>query len=557
MPRGMLSREPSVSGQASSAGEREDIPHQRRRVLCIFPPYQRSFGTFHYAYPLLGGVRAFMPPQGLLVIAAYLPRAWEVRFVDENIGPATPADYRWADVVLASGMHIQRTHLQRINALAHQAGKLTVLGGPSVSAAPEDYPEFDMLHIGELGDATDELIAYLDHHIDRPARQLRFETQDRLPLHAFPVPAYHLVDLRRYFLANVQFSSGCPYRCEFCDIPALYGRNPRLKTPAQVLVELDAMLAAGNPGAIYFVDDNFVGNRRAVSELLPELIAWQQRRGYPVSFACEATLNLAQSPQLLAMMREAHFHTVFCGVETPEPHALRAMAKEHNLRMPIIDAVQTLNAYGMEVVAGIILGLDTDTPETAERILAFIQHSQIPMLTINVLYALPKTPLWHRLKAAGRLIDEAARESNIEFLMPYDEVIEMWRRCITTAYEPEYLYRRFAYQGVHTYPHRLSVPNSPARTSWANLRQGLTLLTNLLLRVGLLGTYRQAFWSMALPALKSGDIARLLQVGAMAHHLIRFTQDCVHREESASFYSQKDRRYAAQFSRSRAGSGEA
>jgi radical SAM superfamily enzyme YgiQ (UPF0313 family) len=348
-----------------------------------------------------------------------------------------------------------------------------------------------------------------------------------------------LLDLTRYFLANVQFSSGCPYRCEFCDIPALYGRNPRVKTPAQVLAELDAMLEAGNPGAVYFVDDNFVGNRHAVEELLPQLIAWQQRRGYPVSFACEATLNLAQHPPLLAMMREAHFYTVFCGIETPEPHALRAMAKDHNLRMPILEAVNVLNTYGMEVVAGIILGLDTDTPETADRILEFIRLSQIPVLTINVLYALPKTPLWRRLEAAGRLTFADGRESNIEFLMPYTQVVEMWRRCITTAYNPEFLYQRFAYQCEHTYPHRLRAPRGSARTSWANLRKGLTLMGNLLLRVGLFGTYRQAFWKMALPALKAGNIERLLQVGMVAHHLISFTQECMDREESASFYSQK------------------
>jgi hypothetical protein len=225
---------------------------------------------------------------------------------------------------------------------------------------------------------------------------------------------------------------------------------------------------------------------------------------------------------------------------------LRAIAKEHNLRMPILDAVNVLNAYGMEVVAGIIIGLDTDTPETADRILEFIRCSQIPMLTINVLYALPKTPLWDRLKAEGRLVCDKARESNIEFLMPYDEVIEMWRRCITTAYEPEYLYQRFAHQCQHTYPHRHKVPNRPARTAWANLRKGLTLMSNLLLRVGLFGSYRRAFWKMALPALKAGNIERLLQVGLMAHHLIRFTQECARSEESASFYSQKVRVRQAQ-----------
>ena len=296
-------------------------PKNKRRILCIFPKYTRSFGTFHHAYPLMGRVKAFMPPQGILVVAAYLPESWDVRFIDQNKQVVRSSDYRWADVVIVSGMHIQRPYINAINEEAHRHGKITVVGGPSVSGCPEYYPDFDILHLGELGDATDAMIEHLDNTIDRPASQVRFETVERLPLDEFPTPAYHLLKLREYFLANIQFSSGCPYRCEFCDIPELYGRNPRLKTPAQVIQELDTMLQSGNPGAVYFVDDNFVGNRKALMELLPHLIDWQKQHGYPVQFACEATLNMAQSPKLLELMREAYFCTVFCGIETPEPQA--------------------------------------------------------------------------------------------------------------------------------------------------------------------------------------------------------------------------------------------
>lgn len=483
-----------------------------------------------------------MPPQGILVVAAYLPEAWEVRFVDENVRPCTRKDYQWADVVITSGMHIQRERINNINRLAHQAGKITLVGGPSVSGCPEYYPDFDMIHIGELGDATDGMIEHIDNTVERPEQQIRFETQNRLPLDEFPIPAYHLVDINKYFLANVQFSSGCPYACEFCDIPELYGRNPRLKTAQQVLAELDAMLEAGNPGAIYFVDDNFVGNRRAMAELLPALIDWQKRNGYPVQFACEATLNLAQSPKILEMMREAYFCTVFCGIETPDTDALKSISKTQNLSMPILEAVQRLNSYGMEVVSGIIIGLDTDTLETGDRILEFIRLSQIPMLTINLLYALPKTPLWRRLEAEGRLNFEPGRESNVDFLLPYEKVVEMWQRCITTAYAPEFLYERFRYQCEHTYPNRIKVPNSPARVSKDNIRKGLTMLSNILLRVGVLGNYRQTFWQFAKPALKSGNIEALIHVGLVGHHLIKFAQECATGEEAASFYSQKIRR---------------
>lgn len=518
------------------------LPQTKRRILCVFPKYSRSFGTFHHAYPLTRGVKGFMPPQGILVAAAYLPEAWEVRLVDENVQPATKKDYQWADVVITSGMHIQRPQINRINDLAHQYGKITVVGGPSVSGCPEYYPDFDLLHIGELGDAMDRMIEYLDTHPDRPTQQIRFETVDRLPLDEFPIPAYHLLNLNQYFIANVQFSSGCPYRCEFCDIPELYGQNPRLKTPQQLLAELDAMLESGNPGAVYFVDDNFVGNRRAVTELLPHLIEWQKKNGYPVQFACEATLNLAQSPKLLEMMREAYFGTVFCGIETPDPAALKSMSKDQNLSIPILQAIETLNRYGLEVVSGIILGLDTDTPETCDRILEFIRVSNIPMLTINLLYALPRTPLWRRLEAAGRLNFEEGRESNVEFLMPYEEVVEMWRRCITTAYDPDFLYQRFAYQCQHTYPNRIKPPNSAARVNKNNVRKGVTMLAKLFWHAGVISSYRNTFWKMAKPALKKGKIEQIIHVGLVSHHLIQFTQECARGIESASFYSQKVRK---------------
>jgi radical SAM superfamily enzyme YgiQ (UPF0313 family) len=483
-----------------------------------------------------------MPPQGILVIAAYLPKSWDIRFVDENIRQARTRDFRWADAVLVSGMHVQRTQILDINRRAHALGRTTVLGGPSVSAAPEHYGAFDYLHIGELGDATDRLIAALDAGPGRPAQQIRLTSETRLDLAAFPVPAYELAEIDRYFLANVQFSSGCPYRCEFCDIPALYGRNPRLKTPQQVVAELDAIVDRSNLGAVYFVDDNFIGNRKAARELLPHLIDWQKRRGYPVQFACEATLNIARQPEILAMMREAYFCTVFCGIETPEVGALHAMAKDHNVAMPILDAVAVLNSYGMEIVSGIILGLDTDTPQTGERILEFVERSQIPMLTINLLEALPRTPLWDRLQEEGRLVDGTGRESNVVFRLPYDEVVATWRRCIAAAYRPEAVYRRFAHNLVHTYPNRIKPPASEARASWANIRKAIRMLRNIVVRVGLFSDYRAVFWQYCGPLLRAGKIEDVIHISLVAHHLITFANHAVSGEQNASFYAPVARR---------------
>jgi radical SAM superfamily enzyme YgiQ (UPF0313 family) len=508
-----------------------------RRILCVYPRYARSFGTFQHAYPFFGGrVRAFMPPQGLLVVAAYLPESWSVRFVDENSQAATADDFQWADAVFVSGMHIQRGQIHDVTARAHRHGRPVVVGGPSVSGCPEYYPDADIIHVGELGDATDRLIAHLDREPGRPPHQLRFETVERLPLASFPVPAYDLIPLRQYFIANMQFSSGCPYACEFCDIPALYGRNPRLKTPRQVLAELDLIAQAGAT-SVYFVDDNFIGNQKAALDLLPHLVEWQTRNRYPLRFACEATLNIAKNERVLELMREAGFITIFCGIETPEPDALHAISKDQNLRMPILESVRRINSYGLEVVSGIILGLDTDGPQTADHIIEFIRASNIPVLTINVLYALPKTPLWKRLEAEGRLLDDERRESNVVFKLPYETVQAMWRRCITAAYTPEAVYARFAYNIAHTFSRRKKYPMNPQRASWENVRMGFGILARLIWRVGVLSDYRRTFWRLAWPCLRTGDVEPLIHAAIVSHHLIAFTRDCLKGAGESSFYA--------------------
>jgi radical SAM superfamily enzyme YgiQ (UPF0313 family) len=512
-----------------------------RRVLCVFPAYAPAFGTFSHALRL-AGAKAFMPPQGLLLIANYLPESWPVRFIDENIKAATPADYEWADAVLVTGMHIQARQIRSIRDRAQAAGKVAVLGGPSVSAAPELYPTYDYLHVGEMGDATDELIAQLDATTEPPERQMRFSTAQRLPLPEFPLPAYHLLSFDKYLLGTLQFSSGCPYLCEFCDIPQLYGRQPRLKSPEQLIGELDFILSQETyPASIYFVDDNFVANRKAARDMLPHLIAWQKRNGYPLSFACEATLNIAQQPKILEMMREARFDTIFVGIETPELDALKAMNKKQNASLPMLEAIRTLNSYGLEVAAGIILGLDSDTAQTEARLNDFIDQSQIPMLTMNLLQALPKTPLWDRLARDGRISEDTTRESNVRFLRPYDEVVATWQRCVGRAYDPARLYARFIHQLDATYPNRLAV-NGSGRATKSNLKRGMTLLFNLLLRVGLLANYRRGFWRMAREALKRGQFESILSMGFVSYHLIEFSREVLRGEQNASYYSARARK---------------
>lgn len=523
---------------SGAAGDGLPAPDKPRRILCVFPRYARSFGTLHHAYPLHGQARAFMPPQGLLLVAAAVPDGWEVRFIDENVRRATEADYEWADAVFISGMHVQRDRIREVDRAAHRHGRVTVLGGPSVSASPEWYPEVDLLHIGELGDGTRALFDRLRRTVRRPPAQLRFETVIRTPLHEFPTPAYHHIDVRDYFIASIQYSSGCPFRCDFCDIPELYGRVPRRKMPKQVCAELDALMESGPPDAVYFVDDNFTGSQKTALELLPHLIEWQRRNGYPVNFACELSINVARNTRILELMREAWFHTVFVGIETPDEDSLRSLSKKQNLGMPLLDAIRILNDYGFEVVSGIIMGLDTDTEETPDRILEFIEASAIPMLTINLIYALPRTPLWRRLKAEGRILSDGAGgdASNVEFLLPREVVRAGWLRAVREANRPEALYRRFRHQMEHTFPNRFD-PGDLRRVPAGAFRRGMGMLRRIFWRIGVRSDYRRTFWRFALPALRQGNIEALIHVPMVAHHLIRFARDCDAGVAEYSFYS--------------------
>jgi len=484
----------------------------------------------------MGPVKAFMPPQGILLIAALVPGEWQVRFVDENIRPVAESELAWADAVFVSGMHIQRRQILDLARRVHGEGKVIALGGPSVSAAPEDYGEVDLLHCGEVGDGTLELFRRLDETVVRPEQQIVYRTVDRLPMTEFPTPAYHLIDIRQYLLGCVQYSSGCPFTCEFCDIPALYGRNPRLKRPQQILAELDELADGGTP-SIYFVDDNFIANPRAAVDLLPHLVEWQRRRDYSIRLSCELTLNVAEYPEILTLMREAFFTNVFCGVETVDPAALHAMSKRQNLRTPLLRSVDTINSYGIEVAAGIILGLDTDTPETPDAILEFIEATQIPIVTPNLLVALPHTPLYNRLRKAGRLNSDEGRDSNIEYLQPYENVTASWKRVIRELYEPRKIYARYAMQARKTYLHRKRPVRPLDQLTWANVRRAVEIFLRTAWRVGIRSDYRREFWMMTWRELRQGNVEAVFQIAMVAHHLITFGRECLTRDVQASAYS--------------------
>jgi radical SAM superfamily enzyme YgiQ (UPF0313 family) len=515
-------------------------PRHTRRILCLFPKYAWSFATFNYAFPLMGSVKAFMPPQGILLIAALAPAHWEIRFIDENVRFATEDDLCWADVVFTTGMHIQREQIQDVIVRAHLAGRSVVLGGPSVSSSPEWYPEADIIHCGEAGDATRRLFELVDRSPERPPRQIILRTVERMPMTELPMPAYHLINVHNYLLCTVQFSSGCPHTCDYCDIPALYGHRPRHKNPSQVIRELDFLAAAGTP-SIYFVDDNFIGDPHSTRELLEHLVAWQDKWDGQVRLSCEATLSLAEYPDILEQMRDAFFTNVFCGVETPESGALRAIKKTVNLRKPMLDAIDTLNGYGIEVAVGLIMGFDTDTEQTPLAISDFIRASQAPVQAVNILYALPKTPLYESLQKAGRIVCDDHLDSNIQFLQPYEQVVANWRRVIAEAYEPKALYHRYATQAKNTYPHRRRPKNPLLQATPRNLRRAFSIFTRLIWRAGIQAYYRSEFWSMFWSQLRRGSIENIFQIAMVAYHLIYYARDCVDGRMHASNYANRIR----------------
>lgn len=498
----------------------------KRKVLCVYPCHTSAFPSFVYAFRLFPKTRTLMPPMGLLIIAAYLPSDWEVRFVDEAVRKATDEEYRWADVVLTSGAHQQRNMLDEIAARAHAAGKPIVLGGPSVSACPEYYPDFDYLHIGELGDATDALIAQLAKSVERPAAQGVYKTETRLPLESFPIPAYQLIDAENYLMISVQWSSGCPFSCEFCDIPELYGRNPRFKSAERLIKELDAIAQRNTLGAVFFVDDNVIGNKKAWKQLLPHIIEWQKKNGYPVRFQGQASLDLARDEKIMELMRDAGFIEIFVGIETAETEALLAMNKKQNTKQPVLEAVRAINQYGMSITSGLIIGLDTDTEATVDNLVHFVEASNIPMPMINILYAPPRTPLAKRLEAEGRLLPPSeVVHSNVRFNVPGEVVHDRWQTLIDRCYAPEPAFARFLYNARFTHANRPKFPRR--KISLQLVRHGVHLLASMFYYMGLRSTYRKQFQELAFSLLFDGQLESLVNFAVMGYHMFSYREEAL------------------------------
>lgn len=495
------------------------------RVLLLYPLFPKSFWSFDKAIELIGR-KATLPPLGLITVAAILPQTWEFRLVDRNVRFETEADWDWADLVIVSGMIVQKPDMLHQIREAKRRGKPVAVGGPYVTSVPDAALDagVDFLILDE-GEITLPLFV---EAIERGETSGVFRANGEKPdVTTTPIPRYDLLDLNAYSDMSVQFSRGCPFQCEFCDIIVLYGRKPRTKSPAQVLAELQVLYDLGWRRTIFMVDDNFIGNKRNVKLLLRELAPWMAEHGYPFRFSTEASVDLAQDQELLELMIAANFNGVFLGIETPDTDSLALTQKFQNTRNSLMEAVQTINRAGLKVMAGFIIGFDGEKPGAGDRIINFVEATAIPLAMCSMLQALPTTALWYRLQKEGRLL-EGNGEANIHqatlinFIptRPLEEMAHEYVRCFWELYEPNrYLGR--------VYRHFLQMKPSPNKKKFKML--GLAELKAVLTicwRQGLKRNTRFQFWRQLFSMLRHnpGVFESYLINCAHIEHFIEYRQ---------------------------------
>jgi radical SAM superfamily enzyme YgiQ (UPF0313 family) len=480
------------------------------RTLFVYPEFPKTFWSYEKILELIDR-KVLLPPLGLVTVAALLPQSWEMKLVDRNVREVSEAEWDWAELVVISGMIVQKADMATQIGKAKQRGIPVAVGGPFASSTP-DAPELELADYKILDEGEITLPMFIEA-IERGDSHGRFSSDGVKPdVTGTPIPRFDLLELDAYSEMSVQFSRGCPFQCEFCDIIVLYGRKPRTKNPEQLVAELQCLYDLGWRRSVFLVDDNFIGNKRNVKLLLPLLRQWQIEHGFPFSFATEASVDLAADDDLMQMMVECRFESVFLGIETPDESSLETAGKLQNTRSSLVDSVDKITSYGLRVMAGFIIGFDGEKEGAGGRIVEFVTRTGIPHAMMGMLQALPNTALWHRLEKEGRLIEGKAAAKgvnqtnllNFEPTRPIRDIANEYVDAFGALYEPNAFIDRVYSYFLKLPPQqwkKLVVPGSrpPKPTSWVDLRalgiilwrQGLKRNTRVRFWKALYGMYRQ------------------------------------------------------------------
>ncbi|GFE56247.1 B12-binding domain-containing radical SAM protein [Geobacter sp. AOG1] len=459
------------------------------KILLVYPHYPDTFWSFRYALKFIDRKASF-PPLGLLTVAAMLPGQWEKRLVDMNVQALSDEELAWADYVFISAMTIQRKSAKEVIARCRQLGVRTVAGGPLFTACHDDFPDVDHLVLGE---AELTLPPFLADLCKGGARHL-YADERWADLRTTPIPLWDLIDVRNYAAMNIQYCRGCPFDCEFCDITTLFGRRPRSKTREQLIAELESLYARGWRGAIFFVDDNFIGDKGKLKrEVLPAIIDWMDQKEHPFYFYTEASIDLADDPRLMELMVRAGFEEVFIGIETPYEESHAESGKVQNRNRDLLASVKCIQRAGLQVHGGFIVGFDSDPPSIFEKQILFIQESGIVTAMVGLLSAIRGTRLHRRLRREGRLLGDDSgnnMDNDLNFVprMEVKALIGGYRTILDTIYSPRNYYQRVI---------RLLREYRPLHLGKFHLQPGYVgALFKSILFLGVIGRERLHFWKL-------------------------------------------------------------
>ncbi|MBD2164666.1 B12-binding domain-containing radical SAM protein [Calothrix membranacea FACHB-236] len=496
-------------------------------VLLLYPRFPKSFWSFEKTLALLDR-KAMIPPLGLVTVAAILPQEWNFKLVDRNVRQVTEAEWAWADLVILSAMIVQKEDLLDQIKEAKRRGKRVAVGGPYATALPDEVKDVgtDYLILDE-GEIT--LPLFVEAIAQGKSTGVFRAGGERPDVTQTPIPRFDLLEFEAYAEMSVQFSRGCPFQCEFCDIIVLYGRKPRTKTPAQLLAELDYLYELGWRRSIFMVDDNFIGNKRNVKLFLKELQPWMVAHNYPFSFATEASVDLANDQELMDSMVACNFGAVFLGIETPDEESLTLTHKFQNTRDSLSEAVHKITRSGLRVMAGFIIGFDGEKPGAGARIVKFVEQTAIPTALFSMLQALPDTALWHRLAKEGRLRSKSANINQTTLMnfiptRPLEDIAREYVEAFWELYEPsrflDRAYRHYRILGEATYPKKGK--GAKKALKWKVIRALLTICY----RQGVLRNTRWQFWRNLwnMYRYNPGGVSSYLSVCAQIEHFVEYRE---------------------------------